>query len=177
MEGADSMARKPATPPGSPSQKKPPAGRAAQADHDAVTTGADDGAAKPRFDVTKFEGFIPIERLTNGWTLLDDDACFTTQPNEQCPEGKQWYPAEGGFVALSPDEERACATIARILYQVTQRQRAEKRARAEAEAIAVEPKFVRVRRASAAQRRRKGKAKAPRLSPEGLPVSAESSLR
>ena len=42
--------------------------------------------------------------------------------------------------------ERACATITRILYQVTQRQRAEKRARAEAEAIAVEPKFVRVQR-------------------------------
>ena len=138
------MARKPAVPPRSPSQK-PPAARGAQADHDGVTANAGDDAAKPRFDVTKVEGFIPIEQFKNGWTLADDEACFTTDPGEPRPEGKQWYPAEGGFVALSPDEERACATIAHILCQVTQRQRAEKRARAEADGVTAEPKFVRVR--------------------------------
>ena len=101
--------------------RKPADKRAVQADADGVTTSAGYGAAKPSFDVTKVEGFIPIEQFKNGWTLPEYD-----------PD--------------NPEHVRAARSLAELVVRVQQRQRAEKRASAEADAVAMEPKFVRVQR-------------------------------
>jgi len=76
---------------------------------------------EPRFDVTKVEGYIPVEQLKNGWTWPDYD------PNE-------------------PEHERMALFLARILVKVQARRAAERRVKEEAEARTAEPKFVRLRR-------------------------------
>lgn len=77
--------------------------------------------AQPHFDVTKVEGFVPIEQFKNGWTWPDYD-----------PD--------------NPEHERMALFLARVLVKVQERRAAGERTRADAEAIAVEPKFVSVRR-------------------------------